>query len=382
MSSNKVLTYKINVNNKLGTTDPGAKVLFFPPPGTMIQKVVTTSGSFDVNTSTWQTGPIPGLTPVSAQVYLEITNSALINGQKLRVSVNGTYAEIDPTDNIAETDVVIQGDAACPTQPVYIIKDQNCPPAKAKAYASVGGILSGNVSYNDEKCTRGETIWEVVNASEVNVSIIYFDTKTGLYFAKPIDPTLPWSFKYQISCKDDCNTCPGVVDGIYGPFNEVTVQGDPVFVCDNITGCISNSFSFVEFRNLSGSACPSSAPVEPPTPPADPQLNHIVVIIYSTCTYYLRWDGANWVNEGKQSFNASGIINVVKAVLDLNNDTTINLADTVSLNQIISVTVDDQELDHQSQALPGFESYTLSGNNVVLSIPYTGVGRVKYLKIV
>lgn len=75
----------------------------------------------------------------------------------------------------------------------------SCDPFASGSSCEAG--LKFDLSECSTPCTQGATpVWEIVADSEVNVNIIDFDTATGIGYYEFIDPSIPGSFTWGLSC--------------------------------------------------------------------------------------------------------------------------------------------------------------------------------------
>ena len=99
--------------------------------------------------------------------------------------------------------------------------------------APVAGPMDGScrcsVAVNDTPCNYGQTVWELVPGSFVNVdeTLLDFDTATGEYNKHLINPTLPGSFQYRMRC-----ITPENPSG-FGPYGPVTETINPFYIVGN-----------------------------------------------------------------------------------------------------------------------------------------------------
>lgn len=93
-------------------------------------------------------------------------------------------------------------------------------------------------------CECGNTLIDVV--AEVNVTVVM--ANDGTYEVTILDPSLGWSFDYEVRCVSNNTT--------FGPFGPQTVSGsafgvvDQVIDCDDVIECVNDNFASIDFTEF------------------------------------------------------------------------------------------------------------------------------------
>lgn len=224
---------------------------FTPPAGIEIYAVTTTVGTYNTSSDEWTIPSIPYVesNPKCYTITLQFKiTDATAAPFDIPYVTTSDQSELNPADNSGTITI----ERECPS--VYIVNANNFSGSCTKDWSycddllddsSVGaapasvnsGCLCGDLKYGSIPCNNCcKTEFELVPDSEVNLDSVTIDANTGLYRVIPTDPTLEWSFQYQLNCVN-CGGCDD--DAVNGPFGPATVTGPALFGCDDVLNCIN-----------------------------------------------------------------------------------------------------------------------------------------------
>lgn len=178
----QVVTWTVVVTNGPTNNPTVAVNLSLDPGWAFVPSDVVTQGSRVGNT--WTIGAMTPAQVATGVFYIQKTVDLLGAPWTFIATVSGL--DTDGSDNVL-TDTVTLGVCA------------DCPPSGG-AIDDPWSCLCVNVLANDTPCTAGITTVVLDIGSEVNCTVLYFNTNTGQSFVQPTDPALPWSFTYTMWC--------------------------------------------------------------------------------------------------------------------------------------------------------------------------------------
>lgn len=176
--------YNIVVSNLSSYTDTNIVTVITGglPTGLAFDHVEKTQGTFNQGTLTWTIPSMPGKSTTSLKLWVTVTD--VTQGPfTITYDTNGTLNDPNTSDN---TNTLTASQSGCAPDAGGIDDFSSC--------------LCINVALNDTPCTYGTTKWILNEASVVNGVKQYWDENTGQGGFTAIDPTLPITGTYDITC--------------------------------------------------------------------------------------------------------------------------------------------------------------------------------------
>lgn len=222
------------------------------PAGIEVYATTPEYGTYNTSTDEWTISSIPFVEPnpkcYKLTVQFKITDASLAP-----FSIPYSTTADESETNVADNSGTIEITRECPS--VYILNAGNyggnccgrsweycddllsdptpgAQPASVNAACLCGDLKQGSIPCND--CCKSQ--FALVTDSEVNLDSVTIDANTGIYKVVPTDPTLVWSFQYEISCTN-CYGCDD--ETVTGPFGPATVTGPALFECNDVLNCIN-----------------------------------------------------------------------------------------------------------------------------------------------
>ncbi len=206
------ITWIVKATNNGDTAATGVQVQLTIPTGLTFKSADPSVGSFASGTLLWTVG---NLAPQSLETMTVVASvSSTINFPLTATSlVSANESDSDQSNNFDTTSLTCANMTDCDCDTTVV--DPLCTSPINDA------CTCGNLQDHVTLCTNGETFFRSFGTPTNGVVTI--EEETGEYTFIPDNQTLPWSFQYQVFCRDNCT---GSIQET-GPFGTCTVNGGP-----------------------------------------------------------------------------------------------------------------------------------------------------------